>query len=314
MGNPVLLTTGDMLAGYGFGDDHPFGPDRQGAFLGEARRRGLDALSVSGEPVRVDDDTLLRFQTREYVDFVRKRCAQGGGHLDDGDTPAQPGIDVAAEWVAGSTADAVDRVMTGEVTRAMVPIGGLHHAGRGHAAGFCVYNDIGVAIERLRQQHGLARIAYVDIDAHHGDGVFYAYESDPSLFIADLHEDGRFLYPGTGDADETGTGDAAGTKLNIPLPPGTDDAAFADAWSEVEAFIDAAAPEFVILQCGADSMAGDPITHMALTEASHGLAARALCAIADRHAEGRMIALGGGGYNRRNLAFAWCTVLQELLQ
>jgi acetoin utilization protein AcuC len=310
----VMLYTGDELAAYGFGDGHPFGPDRQAAFLGQARRRGLDSLTQPGRPVRADDSTLTAFHTREHVDFVRRRCAENEGFLDDGDTPARAGLDVAAEWVVGTTAAAVDSIMDGTVDRAMVPIGGLHHAARGNAAGFCIYNDCGVAIERLLHRHHLLRVAYVDIDAHHGDGVYYAFESDPAVIFADIHEDGRFLYPGTGAAEEVGVGAAAGTKLNLPLPPGAGDEAFRVAWDTVEQFLDDHAPEFIILQCGADSLAGDPITHLAFTEAAHAHAARSLCRLADKHAGGRVLALGGGGYDRPNIGLAWSAVLQELVE
>jgi acetoin utilization protein AcuC len=195
-----------------------------------------------------------------------------------------------------------------------LPIAGLHHAGRAHAAGFCVFNDIGVVIEQLRRSHGISRIAYVDIDAHHGDGVFYAYEDDPGVIFADTHEDGRFLYPGTGAASETGAGAAAGTKLNLPLPPGAGDAEFLAAWPAIESHLERHAPEFVIFQCGADSLAGDPITHLRFTEEAHAHAARRLLAIADRHAAGRILGLGGGGYNRRNIARAWTRVVEAFVE
>jgi acetoin utilization protein AcuC len=194
-----------------------------------------------------------------------------------------------------------------------VPIAGLHHAARASAAGFCIFNDCGVLIERLLRA-GMPSVAYVDIDAHHGDGVFYAFESNPALVFADLHEDGQFLYPGTGRADETGLVAAAGTKLNIPLPPGTDDAEFSRRWREVMAHLERFEPQFIILQCGADSLGGDPITHLALSAASHALAVRELSGLADRLGHGRLLALGGGGYNRANLATAWNAVVQELLQ
>jgi acetoin utilization protein AcuC len=203
--------------------------------------------------------------------------------------------------------------MSGQARRGFVPIAGLHHAGRGHAAGFCVFNDCGVVIEHLKRAHGLERIAYVDIDAHHGDGVYYAFEDDPALVFADVHEDGRFLYPGTGSADEVGKGAAQSTKLNIPLPPGAGDREFLAVWPAVLAHVERHRPQFVILQCGADSLAGDPITHLAFTEEAHAHAARTLCAIADRFAGGRILGTGGGGYNRRNLARAWTRVLQAFL-
>ena len=170
----------------------------------------------------------------------------------------------------------------------------------------------GVAIEAARRVHGIRRVAYVDIDAHHGDGVFYAFEQDPALKFADLHEDGRFLYPGTGSRSETGRGAAERTKLNIPLPPGAGDDVFIDAWQEVESYLKDAEPELILLQCGADSLAGDPITHLQLTAEAHAHAARRLGALAELFAEGRVLAMGGGGYNRTNLANAWTRVVEEL--
>jgi len=176
-----------------------------------------------------------------------------------------------------------------------------------------VFNDIGCAIETLRVVHGVQRIAYVDIDAHHGDGVYYAFVDDPDLIFADLHEDGRFLYPGSGDAGESGSGAALGTKLNIPMPPGADDAAFLRVWPRVEEFVRAGRPEIILLQAGADSIGGDPLTHLQYTPAAHAHATRRLCALADELCRGRIVATGGGGYNRANLAAAWCAVVETLL-
>ena len=308
---PVFVYRGEALARYGFGEDHPFGPDRHDAFQAElAAAVPADAVSYQA-PRRASVDELALFHTPEYIDLVSRKSSEGYGFLDDGDTPAFPGIFGAASDVVGTTLAAVDAVMAGEASRAFVPIGGLHHAGRGHAAGFCVFNDCGVAAEYLRERYGVRRVAYVDIDAHHGDGVFYGFEDDPDLLFADIHEDGRFLYPGTGAAVETGRGRAAGTKLNIPLPPGAGDAEFEAVWPRVIAYLEDARPEFIILQCGADSLAGDPITHLGFTENAHARAAADLCAIADRYCRGRIVGTGGGGYNLRNLARAWTRVVQS---
>lgn len=309
---PVFVYKGQAIASYGFGESHPFGPDRHDVFHEALSRADLADSIAYRDPRRASVDELVLFHTPEYIDFISKKSQDGIGFLDGGDTPAFPGVFDVASDVVGTTLAAIDAIMAGDTTRAFVPIAGLHHAGRGHAAGFCVFNDCGVAIEYLRDKYGLKRIAYVDIDAHHGDGVFYGFEDDPDALFADMHEDGRYLYPGTGAASETGKGRAAGTKLNIPLAPGAGDEEFLAAWEQVEVYIDDARPEFIILQCGADSLEGDPITHLRFSEEAHAKAAERLCVLADRHCNGRLVATGGGGYNRDNLARAWTRVVQSM--
>lgn len=311
---PVSLYIGEALAAYGFGDPHPFGTDRMQAFYRETVKQGLDKHVHQLTPLQCDEQDLLRFHTPRYIEQVRRQSATGQGVLDLGDTPAFEGVFEAASVVVGSGLNGISRMLSGDSPRVFVPIAGLHHAQRDSAAGFCVFNDAGVLIETLRGRYGIRRIAYVDIDAHHGDGVFYAFEQDPDLIFADIHEDGRYLYPGTGAIEETGTGAARGCKLNIPLPPGADDRMFYPAWDRVEQFVDAARPELIILQAGADSIQGDPITHMAFSPAAHAHAARRLARLADIHANGRIIGLGGGGYNRSNLALGWNAVLRAFIE
>ncbi len=311
---PVAVVAGEAIARYGFGTGHPFGPDRHDCFVRELAAQGLAEDVVHHAPRTATEDELTSFHTEAYVEFVRQRSAHGEGFLDGGDTPAFRGVFDAASAVVGATLVGVDTLMTGACRRAFVPIAGLHHAARGRAAGFCVFNDIGVAVERLRSQYGIRRVAYVDIDAHHGDGVFYAFDDDPDLIFADIHEDGRDLYPGTGAAEETGRGAAVGTKLNLPLAAGSGDAEFTVAWNRIEAFLERFPSEFILFQCGADSLAGDPITHLRFTEAAHAHAATRLCAIADAQGHGRVLGLGGGGYNRRNLARAWTGVVRAFLE
>lgn len=283
------------------------------AFWAEAQRLGLSSRVDILQPSQASDEAILRFHTPDYLALVKRLSEVGEGFLDAGDTPAFKGVYEAAATVAGSVLSVVDAAVAGESVRSLVPIAGLHHARRDGAAGFCVFNDIGIAIEHLRAVHAVRRIAYVDIDAHHGDGVFYAFESDPDVWIADMHEDGRFLYPGSGFMHEVGTHGAAGTKLNLAMLPGSDDVAFHRNWPLVEAHVREAEPEFIILQCGADSIAGDPITDMRLTPAAHAHAATRLCRLADEYCDGKLVALGGGGYNRANLAAAWCAVLHSLI-
>jgi len=314
MSESVLVYKGEEIAAYGFGDPHPFGIDRHDVFHTELAASGLGEFIEFGHPRPALVDELMLFHTPKYIDKVSLMSGEGFGYLDDGDTPVVPGIYEAASSVVGAVLAAVDEIMHGNYRRAFVPIAGLHHAGRNHAAGFCVFNDCGVAAEYLRSRHGVRRVAYVDIDAHHGDGMFYAFEDDPDLIFADIHEDGRFLYPGTGHADETGTGRARGTKLNLPIAPGADDDDFRMAWMRVEAYLEENRPEFIIMQCGADSLAGDPITHLCWTEEAHASAAESLCRIADRYCDGRIVGTGGGGYNRQNIARAWTRVVQSFVE
>ena len=309
----VRIYFGDDLGRYGFGDGHPFGPDRIHAFWKETTKQGLDKKVQIANPVICREADITRFHTSQYVAKVKNQSGSGAGYLDYGDTPAFKGVFEATSYVVGSDLDGLQQAISGEYPRVFVPIAGLHHARRDTAAGFCVFNDAGILIETLRQQFGIKRVAYVDIDAHHGDGVFYAFEDDPDLIFADIHEDGRFLYPGTGFAEETGKGIAKGTKLNVPLPPGADDAHFHAAWPKVEEFVREGKPEFILLQAGADSIAGDPITHMAFSPDAHGHAAQRLCRVADEFCSGRIIAMGGGGYNRTNLALGWNEVVKAML-
>ena len=308
----ACLCAGEALGRYGFPDGHPLGADRQGAFLKEAERCGLLTKVTACALRRATNAEIGRFHTQSHIDKVMHAERAKLKFLDNGDTPVFPGVFEASANVVGAALDGLARVMLGECARSFQPIGGLHHAGRDHSAGFCVFNDLGVVIETLRQHYAIRRIAYVDIDVHHGDGIFYAYEADPDLTFADIHEDGRYLYPGTGREDETGKDAAKGTKLNIPLMPGAGDKEFLQAWPRVEEHLARFEPEFILFQCGADGLQGDPLAHLNYSAATHAHAARGLVAIAKRFAKGRLMAFGGGGYDRNNLARAWSAVLREI--
>lgn len=311
---PVCVCTDSALARYSFGDEHPFGPKRFEAFHSALVEQGLDKQVRPFDAVAAEQVQLELFHTREYVEKVKLASLVGKGYLDRGDTPVFPGIYEAATLVAGTTLRALDLIMTGECPRAFTPIGGLHHARRGSAAGFCVFNDCGIAIETLRSKYEIQRIAYVDIDAHHGDGVYYSFQDDPDVIIADLHEDGRYLYPGTGDITESGRGKAVGTKLNVPMPMGADDAAFNKVWPSVINFIADARPEIILFQCGADSVMGDPITDMAYSPSTHAKATASLCQLAYEYCDGRILAMGGGGYELGNIATAWTAVVATMIK
>jgi acetoin utilization protein AcuC len=305
---------GEALARYAFGPEHPFGPQRYSAFVSALKERGLAQHLCIRPPHQASQGELEWFHSHRYVERVKRQSHEGEGLLDAGDTPAFKGMYEAAATVVGSVLDALAAILRGECRRAFVPIAGLHHARRDGAAGFCIFNDCAIAIEALRREHHIRRIAYVDIDAHHGDGVYYAYADDPELCIVDFHEDGRYLYPGSGALTETGSGAAKGTKLNLPLPPGADDKTLAGLWPRAEAFLRRARPEFILLQCGADSLAGDPITDLDYSSDSHRYVTERLCSLADEFCEGRLLALGGGGYRLDNIADAWCAVVAAMLE
>lgn len=311
----VAVMYGEALARYGFDGSHPFGTDRLQAFWTRFQSEGLDKSKyvIIEDPVQADEKVLLDFHSSTYIEYVKQASVFGHGFLDHGDTPAFKGVFEASCYVVGSTLRALDLVMKGKVDHAFNPIGGLHHAKRDYAGGFCVFNDIGVAIVAARNNYNVKKVAYVDIDAHHGDGVFYEFERDPLVFIADIHEDGKYLYPGTGFANETGEDEAKGTKINIPLQPLATDDDFINAFSRIEEFVDDARPELIILQSGADGLKGDPITHLQYSVNAHKYATTVLHKLAHKHCSGRIIALGGGGYSRENIGAAWVEVVRALI-
>lgn len=304
-GQPSLaVVSGPALADYNFGEEHAFGPHRLQAFLDGIQRMHLDKKVTWLEPIECHLHSLLSFHHPDYVEMVKYASSIGKGYLDYGDTPARKGIFEAACYVVGSVLLMVDEIMQQRYRRGFVPIAGMHHSYRDHCSGFCVFNDCAIAIQRLRHHYQLDRILYVDIDAHHGDGVYYSFDSDPDVYTVDFHEDGRFLFPGSGNADETGRGPAQGFKMNIPMAMYANDEDFAREWQRAEEFIHSIKPQFIILQCGADGMKGDPITHLEYTQESYQLAAEALSRIADECCQGRLLALGGGGYNMANIAIS----------
>ncbi|MDA4124375.1 MAG: acetoin utilization protein AcuC [Thaumarchaeota archaeon] len=299
---------------YSFPEGNPMNSSRTTLFADAIGR--LAQSSGSGkldlvEPIQASEKDLTTFHAQEYVDFVKASSRMGEGYLDYGDTPSFKGVYEASLYPVGNTLNGLDLIIKGKFDHFFNPVGGLHHARKERAGGFCVFNDVAIAISRLLEM-GMKRVAYVDIDAHHGDGVFYSFESDPRVVIGDVHEDGRFLYPGTGSAAETGRGDGEGTKLNIPMAPGSGDAEFIESFDRIANFVRGFEPEFVLFQCGADSLLGDPIAQLKYTPVSHAYAAKKLHDIAHEFCQGRILAMGGGGYNPLNVSGAWTAVAKEL--
>jgi acetoin utilization protein AcuC len=305
----VCVAKGAELLRYSFPPPHPFNSERATRFWERLETMHTTASYLEPEPA--DEETIALFHDKGLIEFVRKASTLGYGSLDEGDTPAFKGVLEAAEFAVGSTVACLDRVLSGKSDHGFNPVGGLHHARPDRCAGFCVFNDIGVAIEILRRE-GLKRILYVDIDVHHGDGVYYPYEFSSDVFIFDVHEDGRYLYPGTGAAYEVGGGPAEGTKVNVPLLPGDGDEKIRELLPQLEEFARMARPEFVILQCGADGLAGDPIGGLKYSAYTHSSVARVLHKVCHEFSDGRMIALGGGGYDPDNCASAWGSVVKEM--
>lgn len=298
---------------YSFPGGHPMNSGRLHQF--DESLRGLAESSAERttimKPSAASEDELALFHTSRYIDQVKELSSGGEGYLDFPDTPVFPDVYQASLYTVGGTLECVRTMLDGTYDHCFNPVGGLHHAGRDRASGFCIFNDAGVAIERLLRS-GVDRVAYIDIDAHHGDGVYYAFESDPRVIIADIHEDGRTLFPGTGSESERGKGSGEGTKLNLPLPSGAEDQEFFAAFERAYRFVEVAKPQFILLQCGADGLAGDPLTHLRYSAAAHSLAASRLHELAHQLCGGHILAMGGGGYSSKNVNSAWTAVVRSL--
>lgn len=310
----VLVVYGKASLLYSFPGEHPITRRRIEAFWRQFTLEGLHRKVEVLEPPMAREEDLLLFHDRGHLKYVRRASEEGYGYLDEMETPAFKGVYEAASYATGGMLKALERVMEGKADHAFNPVGGFHHARRKSAGGFCVFNDVAIAIEACRERYNCRRILYVDIDAHHGDGVFYAFYGDPDVYILDIHEDGRYLYPGTGFAHEKGEGKARGTKMNIPLPPFAETEEFLEALGEVEELAGRAEPEIILLQAGADSLEEDPLAHLNLSTRAHAETTRTLHRLAHRYSEGRLIALGGGGYNLDSTALAWVEVVKALLE
>lgn len=305
---------GDGYLRYDFGE-HPMTPIRLDLTMRLARCLGvLDRLDLHA-PVAATELDLLAAHTADYLAAVRTASNDPGylGHgLGSADNPVFEGMYDAAALIAGGSVLAARLVWQGQAEHAVNIAGGLHHAMRDSAAGFCVLNDVVLAIRELLAA-GAQRVAYVDVDVHHGDGVQAAFYDDPRVLTISLHQDPRTLYPGTGLPDEVGTGAAAGTSLNLALPPGTAD----DGWlrgfnAVVPGAVTAYRPDVLVTQCGCDTHHEDPLADLALTVDGQRAAYAALHRLAHVAANGRWVALGGGGYGvLRCVPRAWTHLLAE---
>ena len=291
-----LLVYGPRSITYDFGPRHPLSHRRFGPGIDLLRAVGAEP-GLAPEPAT--DDRLGWLHAADYVATVRRFSADPDGPpqagIGPGDDPAFAGMHEAAAAVVGGSIGAIEAILRGEVDHAYHPGGGLHHAMRSRASGFCVYNDVALAIARARRD-GL-RVLYVDLDVHHGDGVQALHYSDPGVMTISFHESGGSLFPGTGFPAELGEGTAAGTSINVPFEPLTGPEAWLAAVREVVPPLAAAfGPDIVVSQHGADGHFWDPLAHLSLTTTAMGEAARLVDRVAHRYAGGRWLATGGGGY------------------
>jgi acetoin utilization protein AcuC len=310
----ACLVWGEGYLDYDFGE-HPMAPVRLELTVSLAASLGvLDRLTVLA-PTPAVDEQLRTVHSPEYLAAVRTASADPsylGFGLGSTDNPVFPGMYHAAALIAGGSGLAARQVWEGTVDHAVNIAGGLHHAMPGSAAGFCVFNDVVLAIRTLLAA-GAQRVAYVDIDVHHGDGVQAAFYDDPRVLTVSLHQDPRTLYPGTGLAAETGDGPGAGSSVNLALPPGTADDGWLRAFEAVvPGAVRAFRPEVLVTQCGCDTHHEDPLADLALTVDGQRAAYAALHELAHQAAGGRWLALGGGGYGvLRCVPRSWTHLLAE---
>jgi acetoin utilization protein AcuC len=303
MPDTLCLSWDRSLLAYNFGAQHPMSPIRLDLTARLIDEFGLfKAPGVRVATPTVADDALLRLvHTQDYIDAVRRvsedwQTPQVRYGLGTPDDPCFPGMHEASARVVGATVEAARAVWNAEAEHGVSFAGGLHHAMPGNASGFCVYNDPAVAIAWLLQQ-GAERVAYVDIDVHHGDGVQTIFWNDPRVLTISIHEHPRTLFPGTGYPNETGGPDAEGSAVNLALPPGTTDAGWLRGfYAIVPPLLEAFRPTVLVSQHGTDSHVEDPLAHLAVTVDGQRAAAAALHGLAHELCEGRWVATGGGGY------------------
>lgn len=298
-----LLMWDEAVTKYDFGAGHPMDPVRLALTMGLVRAYGLDRVVDVVAAKSAGDSTLRLVHREEYVAAVRAASADpkkadqsyGLGTMDD---PAFVGMHEASALIAGQSVGAAEAVWRGDATHAVNFAGGLHHAMPGSASGFCIYNDASLAIARLLEL-GAERVAYVDVDVHHGDGVQAAFWEDPRVLTVSLHEHPRTLFPQTGWPEETGAAGAAeGGAVNVALPAGTGDEGWLRAFhSVVPELLADFRPQVLVTQHGADTHFEDPLAHLAVSLDAQRAVQASCHELAHEHVEGgRWVALGGGGY------------------
>lgn len=320
MSERVALVRTPEARAYDHGPQHPLRPDRVLLTWSLIDHLGLsdrgNVTDVSGR--RAAEDELKLVHTAEFLDATER--AGHGEHGDwwrygygPGDNPIFPNMHEAGSWVAGASLAAAEEVWSGRAEHAFNAAGGLHHAMPERASGFCVYDDPAIAIRWLLEQ-GAARIAYVDVDVHHGDGPQAIFYDDPRVLTVSIHQSGRYLFPGTGFVEERGRGEAEGTKVNVPLAPDTGDDGWLHAFREVvPPLVTAWKPDVLVSQLGVDTHHSDPLANLRLTTNAYREAAAEMHRLAHDAANGRWVATGGGGYQwGRVVPRAWTIYFAEM--
>lgn len=292
------------MSAYNFGPNHPMSPKRLDLTSGLARELGilgLPQVKVLGAHVASDDE-LATVHTRDYISAVRRvgddpTLTDPGRGLGTEDDPVFAGMHEAGARLAGGSLRAAEALISGATPRAVNFGGGMHHAFADKASGFCIYNDTALAIQRLLDS-GMSKVAYIDIDAHHGDGTERIFWDDPRVLTISLHESGISLFPGTGFSNDIGGPAALGSAVNVALPAGTSDAGWLRAFhAVVPQLVEAFGPDVIVSQHGCDSHRDDELTHLNTSVDGQREAALSIAALADKVCGGRWIATGGGGYN-----------------
>jgi acetoin utilization protein AcuC len=297
------------MGSFDFGPDHPFKPERATKTFDLCTRYGVlnyPWMKVVA-PEAIDESLLTLYHEPDYLALL-KEASRGhvsiemlGRGLGSADTPILHGI---YEWslkAAGGTYGAVKDILAGSAQVAFNALGGFHHARSGNAEGFCYINDVVIALMSASQDAPDLRIAFVDFDAHHGNGVQEAFYADPNLLFLSVHETGKTLYPWSGNETETGSGPGEGYTVNIPLEPGTDDEVYSFVLDEaVFPILKAFSPDFIVAEVGADTLISDPLTHLKLTNNGYQKALRGIMPICSK-----IVALGGGGYDLYRTARCW---------
>ena len=322
MSGASALIYSDSYQSYRFSPEHPLKPVRLLLTYELIRDYGL--LEEGGvrlvEPRAATDAELATVHDPEYIAKVRELSAPDAGitaaagwGLGPGDNPVFPGMHEAAATGAGGALVAAEMIMKGEALHIFHMGGGLHHALRAKASGFCIYNDPALAITYLRREHG-ARVAYLDFDAHHGDGVQYAFYDDPEVLTLSFHESGMYLFPGTGFTSESGGADAPGSSVNVPLLPYTTDDIYLEAFDALAPdIVRAFDPDVIVTQNGCDAHWSDPLSHLSLTLSGFRELDNRLHGLIHETAGGRWLALGGGGYEAYTVVPRAWTILMAVL-